>query len=68
MDFSEKFNDKSDQNELNYMITTYKGQSGSPLFIRVKNEKLIEMKREDLINCVNDKYSFIFLGLHSRSP
>ncbi len=53
--------------ELNYMITTYKGQSGSPLFIRIKNEKLIEMKKEDLINCENDKYSYIFLGLHSRS-
>lgn len=50
------------------MITTYKGQSGSPLFIRIKNEKLIEMQREDLINCSNDKYSYIFLGLHSRSP
>lgn len=63
-----KSNDESVKKELNYMITTYKGQSGSPLFIRIKNEKLIEMKRDDLINCVNDKYSFIFLGLHSRSP
>ena len=55
-------------NELNYMITTYKGQSGSPLFIRMKNEKLIEMKMENLITCRNDKYSYIFMGLHSRSP
>lgn len=54
--------------ELNYMITTYKGQSGSPLFIRIKNQRLIEMNREDLINCQNNKYSFIFIGLHSRSP
>jgi len=60
--------DKNIKNELNYMITTYKGQSGSPLFIRIKNEKLIDMKRQDLINCTNDKYSLIFLGLHSRSP
>lgn len=56
------------ESELNYMMTTYKGQSGSPLFIRIKNEKLIEMKKENLINRPNEKYSYIFLGLHSRSP
>jgi len=50
------------------MITSYKGQSGSPIFIRIKNSKLIKMKKENLINCFSDKYSYIFLGLHSRSP
>jgi hypothetical protein len=50
------------------MITTYKGQSGSPLFLRIKNEKLKEIRKEELITNPNEKYSYIFLGLHSRSP
>lgn len=41
---------------LRYPISTYKGQSGSPIFLRIKKND----------NNPKQKYLYIFIGLHSR--
>lgn len=41
--------------ELDYTITTYCGQSGSPIFARIKNKKF------------KGKHNYILIGIHSRS-
>ena len=41
---------------LKYPISTYKGQSGSPIFLRVKKND----------NNPKNKYIYVFIGLHSR--
>ena len=49
------FNNNEDKNKIKYKISTYKGQSGSPIFLRYKRFS-------------NDKTEYIyqFIGLHSR--
>ena len=62
---SKSLNKKSIKNnkfELKYNITTYSGQSGSPIFVRFKNNK---KKYLDSNKISNTKY--IFVGIHSRS-
>jgi hypothetical protein len=41
---------------LKYPISTYKGQSGSPIFLRIKKND----------NNPKNKYLYVFIGLHSR--
>jgi len=41
---------------LKYPISTYKGQSGSPIFLRIKKND----------NNPKSKYIYVFIGLHSR--
>lgn len=41
---------------LKYPISTYKGQSGSPIFLRIKKND----------NNPKNKYIYVFIGLHSR--
>ena len=48
----------NNKNELRYMITTYGGQSGSPIFLRIKNKN----SKSD------DCYDYILIGIHSRCP
>jgi hypothetical protein len=43
----------SDKESISYKISTYKGQSGSPVFLKYKNEK-------------TNTYVYSFLGIHSR--
>lgn len=55
--------------ELKYKISTYKGQSGSPIFLRIP--KFEKRDYSDFGVCENDlskdtEYLYIFIGLHSR--
>ena len=49
------FENNEDKNKIKYQISTYKGQSGSPIFLRYKR----------FSNDKND-YVYQFIGLHSR--
>ena len=49
-------NIKKIEYELDYLISTYCGQSGSPIFARIKNK-----------NYKNKHYDYILIGIHSRS-
>ena len=62
---SKSLNKKSIKNnniELKYNITTYSGQSGSPIFIRFKNNKKKYLYSNKISNT-----KYIFVGIHSRS-
>ena len=48
--------DNENKNNLRYKISTYKGQSGSPIFLRYKR----------ISNITKGEYVYQFLGLHSR--
>lgn len=59
--------------DLKYLITTYGGQSGSPIFFRIKRKYLnnaISNKKPSLNSHKAEKllneYEYIFLGIHSR--
>ena len=61
-------NDDSD--ELKYFITTYKGQSGSPIFIRRKNKKssfIKNLTHPKFSSDSQDEYDYFLIGIHSRS-
>jgi len=61
----------SDSNELKYFITTYKGQSGSPIFLRKKNKKssfIKNLTHPKYNSQTQDEYDYFFIGIHSRSP
>ena len=51
-----KEENKKNEYELDYLISTYCGQSGSPIFARIKNK-----------NYKNKHYDYILIGIHSRS-
>ena len=53
---SENEKDDKTNNMLRYKISTYKGQSGSPIFLRYKR----------ISNSKKGEYVYQFLGLHSR--
>lgn len=60
---SQKISNSLNSNELKslkYAINTYKGQSGSPIFLRIKKND------NSNNNNNNSKYLYIFIGLHSR--
>ena len=47
---------EDNENNIRYKISTYKGQSGSPIFLRYKR----------ISNSMKGEYVYQFLGLHSR--
>ncbi|MCQ2816335.1 MAG: hypothetical protein MJ252_03615 [archaeon] len=49
--------------EMNYVITTYIGQSGSPLFYRVKNKSI-----GNQINKKENEYNYYLIGIHTSCP
>jgi len=56
---------------IKYIISTYKGQSGSPIFLRIKNKTSSVNMRYSLYSNRSDSikkhfYSYHFIGLHSR--
>jgi V8-like Glu-specific endopeptidase len=58
---------------LKYPISTYKGQSGSPIFLRIKKNDNKNLNNNNINNYKNNdnnenksKYLYIFIGLHSR--
>ena len=55
---------------IKYIISTYKGQSGSPIFLRVKNRHFNNMRYSAISNeseaIKKHFYSYHFIGLHSR--
>jgi hypothetical protein len=53
---SDKLKDDTSLKSLRYPISTYKGQSGSPIFLRIKKND----------NNPKNKYIYVFIGLHSR--
>ena len=53
---SENEKDDKSNNMIRYKISTYKGQSGSPIFLRYKR----------ISNSKKGEYVYQFLGLHSR--
>lgn len=55
----ENENVKRNISELRYLITTYGGQSGSPIFLRKKDKNL---------NGDNNSEEYILIGIHSRCP
>lgn len=46
---------------IKYQISTYKGQSGSPIFLRIK-----KMTDKNNLKNKNHQYIYNFIGLHSR--
>jgi V8-like Glu-specific endopeptidase len=57
----EEMNEKNLLKAIRYQISTYKGQSGSPIFLRIKK---ITDKNKSMKNTSSDIYQFV--GLHSR--
>jgi hypothetical protein len=44
---------------LTYFLTTYVGQSGSPIFLRIKKKYIYK-------NCLSHDFEYILIGFHSR--
>ena len=59
------FPENTNENYLYYKLTTFKGQSGAPLFIRVKKNKPIN-DHQDYNNPSSENYTYYFVGIHIK--
>jgi hypothetical protein len=62
-----RFFDNENSENLTYIISTYAGQSGSPIFLRLKKKNLhTDSSIGRKYN--SDEFEYILVGIHSRCP